>query len=149
LLSRREVISLTAEYALRAMVLVYLAGQPKRCAKTPRIASATQVPAKYLRNVMRTLAMAGLVEAKRGPDGGHTLACPPSEVTVLDVINAVGKRRRVVPCPVCTSHRPCPLHRRLDEGVELVESLFRRTTLDQLVPSENVGVGPGKSRASD
>jgi Rrf2 family protein len=141
------VISLTTEYALRAMV--YLAAQPGRSAKTPRIAVGTQVPGKYLTKVMRALTTAGLVEARLGPYGGHTLARPPAEVTVLDVIKAMEHRRRVVPCPLCTSRRPCALHRRLDEGIGLIESLFRRTTLDQLIPSEDAGVGRGKRPVSD
>jgi Rrf2 family transcriptional regulator, nitric oxide-sensitive transcriptional repressor len=127
------VISLTTEYALRAMV--YLAREPGRSATTGRIAAGTQVPAKYLRKVMRTLAMAGLVEAKRGPDVGHALARPPADVTVLDVIKALGHRRCVVPCPLCREGHPCALHRRLDEANALTDSLFRRTTLDQLIPS--------------
>ena len=130
-------ISLTTEYALRAMV--YLAREPGRSATTGRIAAGTQVPAKYLRRVMRTLAMSGLVEAKRGPDGGHTLARPPAEVTVLDVIKALGHRRCVCPCLLCRDGHPCALHRRLDEANALTDTMFRRTTLDQLIASENDG----------
>jgi DNA-binding IscR family transcriptional regulator len=98
---------------------------------------------------MRALTTAGHVEARRGPDGGHTLARSPVEVTVLAVIRAMEHRRHAVPCPLCTARRPCALHRRLDEGIGLIESLFRRTTLDQLIPSEDAGVGRGKRRVSD
>jgi hypothetical protein len=58
----------------------------------------------------------------------------------LDVIKAVEHKRRLVPCSLRTVRRPCARHRRLDEGIGLIDSLFRRTTLDQLIPSENAGV---------
>jgi Rrf2 family protein len=123
-----SVISLTSEYALRAMV--YLTREAGRPTTTRRIAAGTQVPGRYRTKVMWALTTAGLVEARRGPDGGHTLARPPAEVTVLDVIRAMEHKRRVVPYPLCTARGPCALHRRLDEGIGLIESLFRRTTLD-------------------
>src|SRR5262249_36837941 len=81
-----SVISVTTEWAAGAMVC--RGGQPGRAATTRRIAAGTQVPATYLTKVTRTLALAGLVEAKRGAAGGHILARSAADVTVLDLINA-------------------------------------------------------------
>jgi hypothetical protein len=53
---------------------------------------------------------------------------------------AAQPRRNCGDGPLCAARRPCALHRRLDEGIGLIESLFRRTTLDQLIPPENAGV---------
>jgi hypothetical protein len=56
------------------------------------------------------------------------------------VIKAMEHKRRVVPCSLRTVRRPCARHRRLDEGIRLIESLFHRTPLDQSIPSESAGV---------
>jgi len=84
-----------------------------------------------------------LVDSQRGLRGGYVLARALDELTILDVINAVDPLERIVRCPLgLESHRGSLwlLHRRLDEGIALIESLFRRTTVDQLLAE------PGTSR---
>jgi Rrf2 family transcriptional regulator, nitric oxide-sensitive transcriptional repressor len=61
---------------------------------------------------------------------------------VLDVINAVDPIRRIRTCPLgLKSHgeQLCPLHRRLDNAMEMVEQAFAETTIAEMLaePSEN------------
>jgi Rrf2 family transcriptional regulator, nitric oxide-sensitive transcriptional repressor len=135
------VISRTAEYALRAVV--FLGCQAGRPATTQRIAAGTKLPAGYLAKVLQALGRAGLVEAQRGLNGGYMLARPLEELTVLNVVNAVDPLRRIDPCPPdLAEHQESlyALHRRLDEGMALIESFFAQTTVSQLlvepVPSQ-------------
>jgi Rrf2 family transcriptional regulator, nitric oxide-sensitive transcriptional repressor len=135
-------ISQTAEYALRAIVT--LGSSPDRPVTTQQIAARTRVPAGYLSKVLQALGKAGLVEAQRGLHGGFILARPLNELTVLDVINAVDPLKRIDRCPLGRkSHRQqmCSLHRRLDEGIALVEGLFGETTIGQLIAEH----APGRS----
>jgi Rrf2 family protein len=128
------VISQTAEYALRAVVV--LGSQEGRPATTQRIAAETRVPGGYLAKVLQALGRAGLVEAQRGLHGGYVLARPLTELTVLDVVNAVDPLRRIVHCPLgLAAHKGslCSLHRRLDDGIALIESFFKETTIAQLL----------------
>jgi Rrf2 family protein len=129
------VISQTAEYALRAVA--HLAA--RRDADPPttaQISDATHVPSNYLAKVLRSLSRAGLVESQRGPGGGHTLARQAAEVTVLDVVNAVDPLQRIRSCPLgLEGHQElCPLHRRLDSAIAMVEKAFHETTVADLVP---------------
>jgi Rrf2 family protein len=127
-------ISQTAEYALRAVVL--LGASPGRPLTTQQIAEESGVPAGYLSKVLQGLGRAGLVEAQRGLRGGFVLASPLDELTVLEVINAVDPLRRIERCPLGRAEhgwRLCPLHRRLDEGVALLEELYGETTIAELV----------------
>jgi Rrf2 family protein len=103
---------------------------------TQQIASRTRVPAGYLSKVLQSLGRSGLVEAQRGLRGGFTLTQPLEDITVLDVINAVDPLKRIEGCPLgLLEHglRMCALHRRLDDGIALIESLFGQTTIKQLV----------------
>ncbi len=132
-------ISQTAEYALRSVV--FLGGQVGQPVTTQRIAAATGVPAGYLSKVLQTLGKAGVVDAQRGLRGGYVLARPIDELTLLDVINAVDPIRRIAGYPPGQAEQDGSLHalhRRLDEGIERVESLFRETTIELLV----IGGGP-------
>jgi Rrf2 family protein len=128
------VISQTAEYALRAVVV--LGSNPDRSLTTQQIATRTQVPASYLSKVLQALGRAGLLEAQRGLGGGFSVTRPLDELTVLDVINAVDPLKRLERCPlglVEHKRRMCALHRRLDAGIALIESHFGQTTIAQLL----------------
>jgi DNA-binding IscR family transcriptional regulator len=56
-------------------------------------------------------------------------------ISVLDVIQAFDPIHRVERCPLGRSQhhgRLCPLHRRLDQAVALVEQAFGNTTIAEL-----------------
>ncbi|WP_428265326.1 RrF2 family transcriptional regulator [Haliangium sp.] len=133
-------ISQTVEYALRAVA--FLASQEE--ARTTRdIAERTRVPPAYLSKVLQALVRAGLVHSRRGAGGGITLAVAPTELTILDVVDAVDPIKRIRECPLgLTAHgvRLCPLHARLDRALALVEDAFRSTSLAEILaePSESI-----------
>lgn len=126
-------ISQTAEYALRAVV--YLASRPNQAQTTQQIAEATKVPAGYLSKVMQGLSRAGLVHSQRGLHGGFTLAAAADKLTVLDVVQAVDPLRRIRRCPLGIKGHVnlCPLHRRLDNAIGLVEQALRESTISELL----------------
>lgn len=135
-------ISQTAEYALRA--IVYLADQSESPQTTQQIAEVTRVPAGYLAKVMQSLSRAGLVRAQRGLHGGFTLAAPAKQLTVLDVVQAVDPLRRIEHCPLgIEGHQTlCPLHRRLDSAVAMVEKALGSTTIAEVLAEPKRGKGP-------
>jgi len=127
------VISQSAEYSLRAVLCLADAGA---ALTTQQIALATRVPAGYLSKVLQNLARAGIVSSQRGLNGGFTLARPPTELTLLEVVAAVEKSRRIGECPLAIPEHAvnlCPLHRRLDAAAEAVERLLHAATIADLV----------------
>src|SRR5437763_2818910 len=134
--------SQTTEYALRAVV--YLAAQGGAAQTTQQIAEAARVPAGYLAKVMQGLSRSGLVHAQRGLHGGFTLARAAEELSVLDVIQAVDPIRRIRSCPLGLKGHVnlCPLHRRLDQAIAMVENALRESTIAELLlePSAERGI---------
>lgn len=134
-------LSQTAEYALRAMVC--LAETPGIPRTVQELAGLAQVPQGYLAKVMQSLVRAGLVRSQRGLNGGFTLQPPVGTLTVLDVINAVDPLKRIHKCPIDRpehAKKLCPLHKRLDEALALIEGAFRQSVLADLLE------GPGGQR---
>jgi Rrf2 family transcriptional regulator, nitric oxide-sensitive transcriptional repressor len=125
--------SQTAEYALRAAV--YLASQDGTPRTTQEIAAATKVKLAYLSKVMQGLGRKGLVQSQRGLHGGFTLTRPADELTVLDIITAVDPIQRIKSCPLGIKDHInlCPLHRRLDQAMKLVEEALQKSTLAELL----------------
>jgi Rrf2 family protein len=119
---------------LRAVV--HLASNVPNAQTTEEIAKATRVPQAYLSKVLQSLVQAGVVKSQRGIGGGMSLARAPTELTILEVVNAVDPIRRIVTCPLnLAAHgvRLCPLHRRVDNALALVEDAFRSTTLQEVI----------------
>jgi len=128
-------LSKTAEYALRAVVL--LSGQPEQSVSADILAEKTQVPRRYLHRVLQDLVAADLVKSRSGPGGGYEIACEPSKITILDVINAVAPIERINACPLgLKSHtKLCPLHKELDKAYAATEAAFQRVTIKKLLQS--------------
>ena len=57
--------------------------------KGERLATSQSIPLRFLENILLQLRHAGLVESRRGADGGYRLARPAAEVTLADVIRAI------------------------------------------------------------
>ncbi len=102
-------ISTRGEYGVRAMVALahhYGSGPVSITA----VAKESSVPPAYLEQLIGPLRRAGLVESKRGAQGGYQLSRPPAAIRVGDVY-------RVMEGPVapmdCVSEDPadqtCPL----------------------------------------
>jgi Rrf2 family protein len=138
-------LSQTTEYALRAVV--YLARNSESPRTSQQVAAGTKVPPAYLSKVLQGLTRAGVVVSQRGLGGGFLLARPPEELTLFEVVDGVEPIRRIESCPLkLASHGAnlCPLHRRLDHAIALVEEALRATTLAEMLaePASSVPLCP-------
>jgi Rrf2 family protein len=79
-------LSARVDYALRAMAELAAASGPRT---VDQLAAAQRIPSKYLENILGELRRGGLLRSQRGPDGGHRLARPTSEISIADVIRAL------------------------------------------------------------
>jgi Rrf2 family protein len=85
-------VSAKVDYAVRASVELAAAqngDEPARPVKAETLARAQDIPVKFLENILQGLRQAGIVESRRGPEGGHLLARPASEISLADVIRAI------------------------------------------------------------
>jgi Rrf2 family protein len=127
-------ISQTSEYALRAVVC--LAQSPDKPHTTAEIARQTKVPEHYLAKVLLTLAKHEVVYSKKGLHGGYMLANTPDNLPLLDVINAVDPIKHIKSCPLkLKSHGTnlCRLHKRVNDSIDLIEELFRTSTVGTIL----------------
>jgi Rrf2 family protein len=82
-------VSAKADYAVRAAIeLAANADDSSSPMKGERISEAQGIPLKFMENILVDLRVAGLVNSRRGPDGGYWLARPAEEVSIADVFRA-------------------------------------------------------------
>jgi Rrf2 family transcriptional regulator, cysteine metabolism repressor len=79
------VITTKSPYAVRALAELARRGQT---APVPigEIARARDIPVQFLEGLFATLRRAGILQSQRGVKGGYSFARPPSEITVLEVV---------------------------------------------------------------
>ena len=82
-------VSAKADYAVRAMVELAAAGSEGEPRKGELIAAAQDIPMPFLENILSELRHHGLVQSRRGAEGGYWLSRLPQEVTIAEVIRAV------------------------------------------------------------
>ena len=71
-------------------MLVFLALRPDGAfASTSEISSARHIPEPYLLHICSELQKAGVIESRRGPQGGHRLAKSADAISVSDVVNSL------------------------------------------------------------
>ena len=98
-------VPMKVDYGVRT--LVYLALQAHEIQSVPEgaeftstsdIAGAQHIPEPYLLRICSELQKSGLIESRRGPQGGHKLARPAEEISVSDVVNSVDHSLAPIDC---------------------------------------------------
>jgi len=137
-------ISRRTDYGIR--VILDLAGLPENShASTQEIAIRQHVPNPFLAKIIAQLSLAGLVTTHRGAGGGVTLAHPPSEISLLQVIEALEGPIRLNRCLIqpqaCPRDNSCPVHQVLAQAQSGLTSLLGATTFEALVEAARARPG--------
>jgi Rrf2 family protein len=82
-------VSAKTDYALRAVIELASSGDGSTPVKGERLASSQGIPLRFLENILLQLRHAGLIDSRRGADGGYRLARPPEDIALADVIRAI------------------------------------------------------------
>lgn len=135
-------ISQKCQYAIRALLELSKnhGGTPL---KSGDIAARQAVPVRFLEVILNELKSSGLVQAKRGVQGGYLLTCPPEQITVGRVIRLVEGPFDPVRCmdesgksPSCQLQENCTLIELWTRAKAAVEAVYDGTTFKDLVDRE-------------
>ena len=107
------IYSRSAEYAIRAFV--HLAQvQEGKYAIVNNISKKEEIPAQFLAKIMQQLARKGLLRSSKGPTGGFALRVDPSEIRLLDIVEALDGLAPYQQCASglseCSDEMPCSMH---------------------------------------
>lgn len=128
-------ISRRTDYGVRVILDLATLRDGER-ASTHEIADRQQIPNPFLAKIISQLSLSGLVTTYRGAGGGVRLALPPSEITLLHVIEALDGPVRLNRCLIqpsaCPRNNHCPVHEVWAEAQAGIIGLLGSTTFDQL-----------------
>lgn len=100
------------------------------------IAKKEDISLKYLEQVIVPLKAAGLLKATRGSRGGYSLAKPPSEISLSDVVKVLEGPIELVNCikdPArCSRSFHCVARDIWKQATEALENVFDSITFEEM-----------------
>ena len=129
------------QYALRA-VFELAKRQGQGPTKISEIARIQAIPSRFLEVILNKLKHAGLVDAKRGAQGGYTLLANPGSLSVDDVFRRLDDKKEHTQCVACMSDNNCPLGDGCvfmpvwSEVQDAIAGVYRKTMIQDLIETE-------------
>jgi len=136
-------ITATEEYGMRCMMRLAL--RSGQTVSLTELVADEGIAVPFAAKVLLRLRRAGLVAATRGRHGGYMLTAPPEQITVLRILDALGKplydstfcRAHGAPHAAdCTRMTDCSLRPVWAHLDALLRQFFAKTTLADLAADE-------------
>jgi Rrf2 family protein len=129
-------LSRKGDYAVRAAIDLAM-HYSNGFRKIREIAADMDLPLRYTPQILGVLTSAGLAQAKAGREGGYRLRRPPSEISLLDVVEAAEGTLKSSRCTLrggpCALDGTCPVHDSWVRAREALRSSLAGTTLAYIV----------------
>jgi len=142
------------KYALRA--LACLAREPAGAwLPIAAIAARERLPRKFLERILLDLNRGGLLDSRKGRDGGYALARPAGQITVADIVRRTDGPLAPVPCVSETAYRRCTdcgdetaccIRPVMKQARDAIADILEHTSLDQLARGQPPGRRPARRR---
>ena len=94
----KEKASARTKYATRILLDLGLFSDAEHPRTFAQIAESQKISPHFVSTISVLLKRAGFIKARRGPNGGISLARDPNDLHLLDVIEAVRGPLAVMPC---------------------------------------------------
>lgn len=115
-------LTLYTDYAIRT--LLYLGARPDQTVPVAEISAAYGISNNHLAKVAKMLVRDGLVEGRRGRDGGLQLACAPDEICIGTLVRNTEEHRLLECFDPKTSTCPLTGHCRLERAMHEARNAF-------------------------
>jgi Rrf2 family protein len=127
------------EYALRALVFLALRPGGTVCS-APEIATVQDIPGGFLSKIFQKLASHGVLKSHRGHSRGYSLARPPRQITLREILESMEGADLFEHCLFredrCGERDPCHLHREWSRITPQLVNRLRRKTLAGLATGQ-------------
>jgi len=129
-------ISTKVRYGVRAM-LELASHYGKGPIDLKAIAKKEDISLKYLEQVVIPLRTAGLVKAVRGSKGGYSLAKPPSEIWLNDLVEILEGPLELIEClnapTTCRKVQTCVTRDIWKEVQDAIARIFHSITIEDML----------------
>lgn len=129
------IFSKTCELGLQAVLFLSIKKE-KRIFTAAEVSKELKVPKEYVSKVMQILTESGIIGSKKGKNGGFYLAKSPSNIKLIDIVEAIDGLEIFNNCvlgfPGCSNENPCPVHDKWGKLRDEAYKMLSSETLEQL-----------------
>ncbi|MCJ7788977.1 MAG: Rrf2 family transcriptional regulator [Candidatus Atribacteria bacterium] len=104
------------------------------------IAQKEEISEKYLSHLVISLKASGLISSSRGAHGGYRLAKPPSQITLMEIVQILEGNLSLVECvknpSICSRVSKCVTRDIWGKLDEKISDVLSSVTLEDLVSSQ-------------
>ncbi len=130
------------EYALQAVLYLAKKGE-ERSTSIRELTATLHTPYFFMAKILQDLSHRGLLLSHRGPYGGFSLAKPPGEITLFDIVEAIDGRGLLEECvlgfPTCSPDNPCAMH---EQWGKSRDAIYDELTKKTIAPMANAMMKP-------
>lgn len=135
-------ISAQEEYGLRILLTIAREGKPEGLT-IPQISRLQGLSPHYVGKLSRILRLAGLLQSTRGKEGGYLLTRPAGQISVKEVLSALGGRLYDVGyCDnhagvrqSCANTQDCSVRSVWENIQQAIDAVLANITLQDLIES--------------
>jgi FeS assembly SUF system regulator len=127
---------------------------PRASHNARELAEETHLPLPVVSKLLKILAREGILISHRGAKGGYSLARPPEELSVAEVIRVLEGPIALTECGVhpgqCAQETSCSVRAPWQRINEVIVGALREVTVAELVPGATPsggGAGIGRTAA--
>lgn len=128
-------ISQGAQYAVSAIIAISKHNGDSYVSAS-ELSKSLNCPTAYLSQILAKLKEPGILNSRRGLNGGVYLARPMEEITMMQVIGAIDGNEFFSKCFMgiegCGSIEPCPFHDFWSTERKKIEKWLTETTFSQI-----------------
>jgi Rrf2 family protein len=138
-------LSRTIAYGIHASIqLAQVAGGSP--IPSSQLARQGGLPERFLVQILRYLVTNGVLTSACGNSGGYSLARPPAQITLRDIVESFDSPLDVCPADLaCMSQRVrSPLESTLNEASQAARAKLQTLTLADLLRADIDNVGPAR-----
>ncbi len=130
------IFSKKCEYGIQAVL--FLSSLPHGTASNAEeIARELQIPKEFVSKILQELTPSGIVESKKGKNGGFLLNRNPAELKLIDIVNAIDGNSIFSQCvlgfPNCSNDTPCPVHATWSKINHETYAMLSKETIDSFL----------------
>ncbi|HLY58565.1 MAG TPA: Rrf2 family transcriptional regulator, partial [Stellaceae bacterium] len=144
-------LSQKAKYALRAAMMLAERAGDSEPVRVPEIAQREHISLKFLEAILVELRDAGIVESRRGRNGGYKLRRSPDEISFGDIIRVIdgalapircASRFQFQPCADCPDVASCVIRWAMIRARDAISDALDHCTLAEAL-SQQIKLPPG------
>jgi Rrf2 family protein len=142
------------DYATRIVLHLSMLGKGAKIT-AEEVARKRLLPRAFVRRIVRRLGEAGILSTTRGAGGGISLARPPAEISLFDIVEAMEGGLALNACvdnpDACPLAVLCPVQTAWTELTGLLADSLKSVRFDRLaktnIPPEKAARVAGKARS--